>query len=331
MLNMQYLSELIYTNTLQNKNYFYHKNIIVAGNNSTGKSTLIKRILQYAIENNCDKFYYIDSQNRVVIEPTNDRLDMRYADFDPLSILSTRYDPDFFSKKDVFDKRYSGGVVTYSELLGDLEKYNTLLNVFMPGITLTKGMLLNEKTIIGGTDTIKVDGKYSISNLSSSEAAKIRLIMEINYANSRGCKAVVIDEFDDHFDSENMILFIERLVEYFSQMRFVFVIHNFEILVRINGMDAVIYNNGKTTPDEILSVDCDDITELGQIYRIRSQYIGKKSSKEILLSSCVSDIVKRGKLNNKNRAEYKRLNRKDLNAKERILFDYIEEHAQDES
>lgn len=331
MLSMQDLSELIYSNTLQDVDYFYHKNIIVAGNNSTGKSTLIRRILQKAIENKCDKFYYIDSQNRVVVDPANYKVDMRYADFDLLSILSTRYDPDYFSKKDVFDKNYSGGVVTYSELMGDLQKYNTLFNFFMPGITLTKGMLLNENTIIGGTDTIKVDGKYSISNLSSSEAAKIRLIMEINYANSRGCKAVIIDEFDDHLDSENMILFIEKLIEHFSQMRFVFVIHNFEIIVRINKMDAVLYNNENTSSAEIWPVDCDDITELGQIYRIRSQYIGKKRSEEILLSSCVSDIVKKGKISDKNSQKYKKLNRVELNAKERILFDYIGEHAQDES
>lgn len=331
MLNMQDLSELIYLNTLNDENYFYHKNIVVAGNNSSGKSTLLKMMLQKIIKDGCDKFYYIDSQNRVVIEPTNDRLGICYADFDLVSIISTRSDPDFFSKKDVFDQRYSGGIVTYSELMEDLDKYNRLFKVFMPDIELTKGTLLSNDTYIEGTDTIIVRDKYSISHLSSGEAAKMRLIMEINYANSLGCKAVIIDEFDDHFDSENMLSFIEKLVEYFYNLRFVLVMHNFEILVRINAMDAVIYNNEKTSPAEIWPVDCDDITELGQIYKIRSQYIGKKSPQEILLSSCVSDIVKKGKISVGNRQKFETLNRKELNAKERILFDYIEEHAQDES
>lgn len=328
---MQSLSNIIYTNTLQDKRFFCHKNIIIAGNNSSGKSTLIKQILRKVRENKCKEFYYIDSQNRVVMDSTNNRLDVCYADFILTSIINTRSDPDFFSKKDVFDKRCSGGIATYAELTNNLEKYNELFNVFIPGIMLTKDSLLNEDTIIGGTDTIKVNGRYNISDLSSSEAAKMRLIMEINYANSLDCKAVIIDEFDDHFDSENMISFMETLVEYFAQMRFVFVIHNFEILVRINGMDAVIYNNEKTSPDEIWVVDCDDITELGQIYRIRSQYIGKKRSDEILLSSCVSDIVKKGKISDENNTKYKNLNRVELNAKERILFDYIREHAQDEN
>ncbi|MDE6432620.1 MAG: CpaF/VirB11 family protein [Lachnospiraceae bacterium] len=331
MLNIQDLSEIIYLNTLNNKNYFYHKNIVVAGNNSSGKSTLLKKILQTIKKDACDKFYYIDSQNRVVIEPTNNRLGICYADFNLASIISTRSDPDFFSKKDVFDQRYSGGVVTFSELMKYLDKYNRLFKVFMPNITFTKGMLFDNDTIIGGTDTIIVNGKYSISHLSSSEAAKMRLIMEINYANSLGCKAVIIDEFDDHLDSENMLLFIEKLVEYFDKIRFVFVMHNFEILVRINAMDAVIYNNETTSSTEIWPVDCDDITELGQIYKIRSQYIGKKRSNEILLSCCLSDLVKKGKISAINWQRYALLNRKDLNAKERILFDYIEEHAQDES
>lgn len=331
MLSMQNLCELIYLNTLNDENYFYHKNIVVAGNNSSGKSTLLKMMLQKIIKDGCDKFYYIDSQNRVVVEPTNDRLGMCYADFDLASIISTRSDPDFFSKRDVFDQRYSGGIVTYSELVGNLEKYNSLFKVFMPDIELTKGTLLSNNTYIEGADTIVVGDKYSISHLSSSEAAKMRLIMEINYANSLGCKAVIIDEFDDHFDSENMLLFIEKLVEYFDNLRFVLVMHNFEILVRINAMDAVIYNNENTSSKEIWPVDCDDITELGQIYKIRNQYIGKKSSNEILLSSCISDFVKKGKISVENRRKYVLLNRKDLNAKEKILYDYIKEHTKDES
>lgn len=331
MFNIQDLSELIYSNTLHDINYFFHKNLVVAGNNSSGKSTLLRALLQKIITNNRNEFFYIDSQNRVVIDQTNDSLGIHYTDFDLASIISTRYDPDYFSKKDAFDKRYSGGVVTFSELMEDLGRYNKLFAEFMEGIVLEKGSLLNEGTIISGSDTIIVNNEFSISSLSSSEAAKMRLIMEINYASSLGCKVVIIDEFDDHFDSDNMLQFMERLVEYFDNLRFIFVIHNLEILVRINAMDAVIYNNETTAPAEICPFDCDDITELGQIYKIRSQYIGRKNASEILLSSCISDIVKIGKISTENKQQFISLNREKLNAKERILYDYIVEHARDES
>ena len=302
---------------------------MVVVNNSTGKSTLLKELLSKVIKERRNEFYYIDSQNRVVANSSRTELSIRYSKFDIQTIIKTRFNVDYFAKEDVFDATYSGGVATYSELMADIEAYNELFNNFF-SCDLKKDSLMKEDSLIEGNETLFYKNSIEIGAISSSEAAKIRLIMEINYASNLGCKVVIIDEFDDHFDTENMISFMNKLKEYYSGLRFVFVIHNFEAIVRLSGFDAIIYNNEMTAPVGILLLDCDDITELGQVYRIRSRYIGKKKESEVFLAECISDIVKCGKVNEKNKASILLIERETLNSKERILYDYIMEHARNE-
>lgn len=329
MFNIQELAELIYEKTLADADYFLHKSMVVVGNNSTGKSTLLKELLSKVIKDGSDKFYYIDSQNRVVANSSRTELSIRYSMFDIQTILKTRFNVDYFSKEDVFDATYAGGVVTFSELIADVEAYNSLFNNFFC-CDLKKNALMKEGSLIEGNETLFYKDSLEIGSVSSSEAAKMRLVMEINYAKILGCKAVVIDEFDDHLDTESMISFMTKLKEYYSELRFVFVIHNFEALVRLDGFDAIIYNNEATAPVDILPLDCDDITELGEVYKIRSRYIGKKKESEIFLSECVSEIVKTGNVKEKNKKAILHMERRTLNAKERILYDYITERMGDE-
>lgn len=329
MFNINELSELIYRNTIEDIDYLTHRSMVVVGNNSTGKSTLIKELLSKVLGEKREEFYYIDSQNRVVTNSARTELSVRYSKFSVLTILDTRFNVDYFSKEDVFDPTYSGGVVTFSELMADLDAYNVLLNNFMQ-CDLKKGSLMRDDSLIEGNETLFYKDSIEIGSISSSEAAKIRLVMEINYAKTEGCKVVIIDEFDDHFDTENMVSFMSKLKEFYSELRFVFVIHNFEAIVRLNGFDAIIYNNEVTAPVDILLLDCDDISELGQVYKIRSRYIGEKRESEVFLSECVSDIVKLGKVNEKNMEKFVHTERETLNSKERVLFDYIVEHTGDE-
>lgn len=329
MFNIHELSELIYRNTIEDVDYLTHRSMVVVGNNSTGKSTLIKELLSKVLGEKREEFYYIDSQNRVVTNSARTELSVRYSKFSVLEILDTRFNAGYFSKEDVFDPTYSGGVVTFSELMADLDAYNVLLNNFMQ-CDLKKGSLMRDDSLIGGNETLFYKDSVEIGSISSSEAAKIRLVMEINYAKTKGCKVVIIDEFDDHFDTENMVSFMSKLKKFYQELRFVFVIHNFEAIVRLNGFDAIIYNNEMTAPVDILLLDCDDISELGQVYKIRSRYIGEKRESEVFLAECVSDIVKLGKVSEKNVEKLVHTEREALNSKERVLFDYIVEHTGDE-
>ena len=183
---------------------------------------------------------------------------------------------------------------------------------------------LNKKSIINGSEMLSINGK-NIDSLSSSRAAIIRLIMEIEYAKNCGCKMVIIDEFDNCLDPDNQIKLISQFCSYYPNLRFIFVIHDFALLVQLSDIDAIIYNP-KTAALDINIIDCNDITTIGEVERIRAKYIGVRDEKERFLSNCVSEYLKKGKLSDKSIEFIKNTNRDDLNIKNRILYDYILEH-----
>ena len=153
--------------------------------------------------------------------------------------------------------------------------------------------------------------------------------MEVNNAFENNCKLVIIDEFDSYFDPTNLVGFLEKLQLTYPVLRFLVVIHDFSLLVRLNKMTAVVYNNDKTAPAEIFYLDCDDVTEIGQVHKIRTRYIGRQNYEEILLSECVANIVKNGRLTDEHIDKLRFIKREKLNAKEKILFDYIVEYRHD--
>ena len=336
MLDISEVAETIYQNTLSQQLFWGHKSIVVIGDNSSGKTSLIKKVLDKAIKNNNNEFYYIDSCNMQVIDKISEQSDIEfsYNGFDVLSILKTRRDDDYFAKDDYFNPKYKGGTVIFSELKNNMEKYDELLKKFMPW-TLSIGSLVKENSLLNGVETIFIDdennpnGRNDIENISHSEAAQLRIIMEVNNAFENNCKLVIIDEFDSYFDPANMVGFLEKLQLIYPSLRFMAVIHDFSLLVRLNKMTAVVYNNDKTAPAEIFHLDCDDITEIGQVHKIRARYIGSPNYEEILLSECIASVVKCGSLTDEYIDKFRLIEREKLNAKEKILFDYIVEYKHD--
>lgn len=324
MYSIDGIAKEIYDSVVNNRFMHQHKNIVVVGDNESGKTTLLKKLLSMVKEG--DGFYFIDSLNRVVSGSAikNQDTDIRYDDFPPEKILNERKSQSFFSKEDIFIDGVQGSLATYSELSGNIEEYERLFNNFFE-CKISWSDSLGAESVINGSKTLQINGN-DINSLSSSLAAKIRLIMEIEYAKRSGCKFVIIDEFDDHFEAGNMVSFIEQLQRNYMDLRFLIVIHNFDVLVQIFGFDAVIYNNPNTTHIEILVKDCDDVTAIGQVERIRAKYLGSKDEKEDFLSDCISSWVKTGTISDEQDKLLLEIDRKALNLKNKILFDYILEH-----
>ena len=139
---------------------------------------------------------------------------------------------------------------------------------------------------------------------------------------------VIVDEYDNSLDPDNQIKLVSQLMQNYPELRFIFVIHNYALLVQLSGVDAIIYNNPNTAPIDINVVDCDDITAIGEVNRIRTKYIGIKNEDEIFLANCVSECIKRGKLSKDHNEEFIQIDRNTLTVKNRILYDYIVEKQQ---
>lgn len=329
MYSVNELAELIYKKTLTGELFGMHKNIVVVGNNSSGKTTLIKQILTKAHKDKSNDIYFIDALNRVVVDQRDNETDERFCSHDIFEVLETRIDNSNFSKNDYFVDDIRGGAVAFAELTdgGKTQFYEDLFNYFfqckieiidVPGATK-----------MSGKQTVKINDTL-ITDLSSSEAAKIRLLMEIAYASGKKAKLIVVDEFDDHFDSDNLLDFMMKLMSYFDECRFCFVIHNFEILVQLSNTDIVVYNDTIDKDVEIRLLDVDDITERGQISKMRRKYIGEQNEEEIRLSECISDYIKKGKVSNESKLYFVELNRESLNAKEKVMYDYVLERIENE-
>ncbi len=331
MYDIKQMIDYLVDAILNKKRFYKHPNLIVIGNNSVGKTQLIKGILQKLDKLKQEDIYYIDPQNRIVVDSIDKEMQTGYEDFPVRDIFKTRIKPEYYTKKDVFNDKFTGDVVTYSELLANLGKYSELFEELF-GITLTEEEKADNLNIIKRR-TIKVNHAYEIESISNSEAAKMRMLMEVNYASEKKCKLVIIDEFDSHFDTDHMVVFMEQLKNKYPKMRFIFVMHNLEALVNVDSMDVAFLNDtyGKNVIDNKVQIfDSDDISQLGQIHRLRTKYIGAKDDTEILLETCVSNVVKYGGLTNDMKMKYDEINRDDLNAKGCILFDYIKERTKDE-
>lgn len=331
MYNIANVSEEIYRSVIENTSAFNHNSLIIVGDNATGKTTLLKRLLGLVKKEHTEMFYFIDSLNRRVYgsDVKNQESGVCYSDFKPDALLRERSSDSFFSKEDVFLRSAQGSMVTYSELCANIDKYEALFNKFFP-CRIERGNSLGENSIINGNKILTVNG-VNIDSLSSSQAAKIRLIMEIEYAQECECRMVIIDEFDDHFDADNLVKFIEQLKENYPNLRFLFTIHSFELLVQLSGMDGIVYNNPDTAPIDISIIDCDDITEIGQVSKIRAKYITSKGDKERFLSSCVTSCIKKGGISKEQESVLIEIDRNELNVKNRVLFDYVVRYSKDEN
>lgn len=327
MTRMEVLIEGLYCAITQTKDFVYHKNLVIVGNNSTGKTSLVKALLGRAVIEESKLFYYIDSQNRTIADNSESTTSTIYCDYDVFDILQTRIRKDNIAQHDVFPNQAAGGFVTYSELLANTKIYSDLVEELLGKTISIKPK--NETTeklskLIESSRRSKlwINSSQDIESLSSSEMAKIRIIMEVQNAINNECNVVIIDEFDIHFDSKEMVRFMAQLISKFSRIRFVFVIHNLEALVELQDMDGLIFIKDGNN-EWIRKIDCNDISQIEEVHRLTTKYTSVRSAYEIVLSDCVSSYVKRKKISKELLEEYKKIDVEVLSAKEKILYNYL--------
>ena len=81
MFDINEVVDVVYDNitSQSNKTFWGHNSIVVVGDNSSGKTRLIKNLLDLVIKNKNNEFYYIDSCNRQVVDKINSALDIGFS------------------------------------------------------------------------------------------------------------------------------------------------------------------------------------------------------------------------------------------------------------
>ena len=314
------------------KKFRDHYNMVIVGNNSTGKTSLIECLLNTVKQQKRKDFYYIDPKNRTVYEPEEEggySLDLE--SITAYDIISSRIHKKVMAKKDIFVDNLSGGGFFFTELVTKFDVYRNVLEQFMGWEINVESPEETSESIFeraierNQRKKVIINNSYEIASISSSEQAKMRIVMEVMIAKEKDCKVVIIDEFDSHFDSEGMVSFLAQLVKKFNEIRFIVIIHNYEVLVNINDFDALIFNILDTSETPYNYVDTNDISQIGDAYKVFNRFAGKKGKREMLLREGITYVVKDEKIPIEIHDEIAKIDRKLLTNKEKILFDYIKE------
>lgn len=338
MLNLSAEVSELYDILKGKKNFRSTKSLAIVGGNTDGKTSIIQSILQFAIKDDRDDFYYIDPCNRGVsrVKETS----MMFKDFVPKDILSERLKPNSRKRADRFYLDEDGASVAYHELCENYENYRELLSSVL-GFTFsfrarTSQMISGDPDILvayrsGLSDGVNGDSNFdeewSIEDLSSSEIARLRMLMEIDYAvKEYGANVIVIDEFDAYLDKNSIASFYNSLCVNYPDTTFVIVIHNIECIVLLENIDVLLLTKSIKCNDEYSSLrfSANDINDSSQLYKMQSRVNTNKISKlELSLQAAIRDYLELGEKNDITEIlkEYEQDNKP---ARVKILIDYWE-------
>ncbi len=199
-----------------------HKNTIIIGENSSGKSEILKQIL----ESKKHGYYLIDSVNRKF-----DYSKVSYMDSIPLGsykkIIKRRLEDDAFNLKDTFD--------LYGDGNKDIEQ--VYFNYDKELKSLFKKFLNIEIDIKKASDEkIKITIGRGINKISNGYQAILRLFLEIIYFRDSLEKTVkkpvvVIDEINEFLSGKNGEKILPFLMNEFKEFNFIVTTHSTDVIV----------------------------------------------------------------------------------------------------
>ena len=307
-----------------------HMNLILAGNNANGKSRMIKNILEQSLKDGQGEIYYIDSKNRVM----TDGQIMRQAtakkieDLSIREIVQTRINSGIYTVKDRFTEQDSGGAVVFDTVYNNIDIYKKLYAECLGIIIEPKQKILNNG--LGSIQTICVNKKCDLSEIASSEAARLRILFEVDYANNQGVKAIIIDEFDAYFSEQTTIDFLKILVERYPQIRFILVLHTLYSIINIEDFDVAVIidrHDREVLKNDVEIYDGNNISTVEQVDKVSYSILGYHRMIESLTPSIwegiVANVVDGIKLTEEHQCLIKETDRNSLKAKDKILFDFI--------
>lgn len=211
-----------------------YKHSIILGDNASGKSEVIRQIVQKGLDE-FHNIYYIDSVNRYFnVDKTME--ESSAPEFKGDYIVSYRLDPQCFNLKDSFNC-----FGTFAESVEQIyavyeEKIQTMLKNF---VGTTFYMLRNG---LG-----EVEFESGTGKLSSGYQALTRIFLELLYYQDKVIDTlnlveslVVIDELDEFLSPKNAGIILPFLTECFPKMNFVCSTHSIDLIVGAQNANVIV-------------------------------------------------------------------------------------------
>ena len=224
---------------------------IVIGNNSSGKSELLKKLLTEA---GFENWYLIDSVNRgfcveQIFKMDGEALKLQFSE----KIVEHRLSEENYNQKDTF---YYMGVPTPIE---------NFYFEFADEIKRMVYQFLNVELEIGQSEVgykVYLDGLEAA--FSSGYQALLRIFMEMEYVKRTMKKGVVvIDEIDEFLFTYNSGRIFEFLRQEYPQFSFIVTTHSADLIAGTKEANIILLSEGTY---ELL--DAGDFNSISQVYNI---------------------------------------------------------------
>ena len=320
-MKLDYIIEKIKNDLINNKLYFNHFDLLIVGENTSGKSKIIKEVVKKLKENSV-LVYFIDSCNRNIITKRSELFDT-FEKLDIKLVVEERLKDQNFNKIDIFDGD-SGTEIALNEILQNFELYKELFKEIL-NIKLEK-----KKEEIEGLDDlideeeIYVDGE-NLNIASDSQHAMMSILMEVNFAYQRGCKIIFIDEFDINLDYKNSSNFINKLKEKYHDARFVIAAHSIYTVLNIESFDVLKILKKYNIVDENICINFDS-RDLDNVEIIDRKIFGSSEQDneiDVLLSETLKSILTGIEINSHVKKRIEDLT--NLSIRQKVVYEYIKE------
>jgi len=201
-----------------------YKNTIIIGDNSSGKSELLRNILLDKKEG----YYFIDSVNRSFnyekIENTQQVADTY------INVLEYRLEENIFNLKDSFDFNKTGMGFIEEVYLNFEEELKILIRDFL---NIDFDIIIEDTLILGKKPKLLID--KNTEKLSSGYQAIIRIFLELlyfknSYNNMNKKPVIVIDEINEFLSTKNEEKILPFLMKNFNNMNFIITTHSADVI-----------------------------------------------------------------------------------------------------
>lgn len=309
MINMDFLINSIYERIHTSKSKLY-SNYIIVGNNMSGKSQLIKSLIEKYIQEDPKSIYFIDSCNRTIAK---DNPRGMFSEITSITEITTdRLKPNNFNKVDKISPTYDNHLIL-NELFSNEEVYKNIIeNYFKQSFKLDVSLISVIQDFLSPFSNFEYKiGATTYANLSNGYQAIIRLLVEIQYAVSQGVKIILIDEVVIYLDANNSRKFIDFLQNTFPDIHWIFTTHSPEVICASKNFNIIklcennyeIYDGNNFTDLEltIQSLFDQDIieedeleNELGNLVRLKSmgEPLPKESLERIKSATTLNSVQK---------------------------------------
>lgn len=227
------ITNMIYDDFLLGKNY------ILVGDNSSGKSEILRSIVEKKID---QAIYFIDSVNRTFDASKVEFLSKTYQSIklDARNVVSERLSPFNFNLQDTF---YAATCIEqlfdkYHLKISDMCKKLLNRDIQIVRVNLEAGLTEN-KVVIDGNET----------KLSSGYQAVIRIFCEILFFEDVMCAKgwdrgfIVIDELDEYLSPKYSTKIYNFLQTQFTKMNFFVTTHSLDMVKATNNINLVILHD----------------------------------------------------------------------------------------